>query len=159
VGKYRRRCILAHHTLYTNIRHIHNHSHPKRDSSNTNPTNLGTITQYETESRGVDLTVFLNKPEAIITAQHTLKNSTRSTNTNRCLGFKPSSWAGTSPIHGTKKPFHSEFEQVRTCCRQNREFKSEQIRGKLRLFLQRLALIDFLSQRFPDGVRETSVKN
>jgi hypothetical protein len=123
------------------------------------PTNLGTITQYETESRGVDLTVFLNKPEAIIIGTTYSKELYKiDQHITDVIGFKTFN-PGTdfTKFTALRNPFSTEFEAGKDMLPVKiGEFKSEQIRGNALDFLQTDWRYDFYLSDFPDGVRETS---
>ncbi len=75
------------------------------------PTNLGTVSQKENESRGVDLSVFLSTPEAIIPgtsfSQQLFKIDDRITDVIGFKTFQPKDYTKFSAL---KKPFSQGFD-------------------------------------------------
>jgi ABC-type antimicrobial peptide transport system permease subunit len=122
------------------------------------PTNLGTVTQYEVESRGVDLTVFLNKPEAIINgtsfSNELYKIDSRITDVIGFKTFKPN--RDYTKFTAFNDPFSSKFQATTDMLPVGiGEFKSEQIRGNASDYSDADWRYDFYLSGFPDGVRQS----
>jgi len=120
------------------------------------PTNLGTVTQSEEESRGIDLTVFLNKPEAIINGTtfsgELYKIDQRITDVIGFKTFKPN--MDYTKFTALENPFSSEFDASSDILPVAiGEFKSEQIRGNASVSDGEWRY-DFYLSNFPDGVRQ-----
>ena len=121
------------------------------------PTNLGTVTQSEEESRGIDLTVFLNKPEAIINGTtfsgELYKIDQRITDVIGFKTFKPN--MDYTKFTALENPFSSEFDASSDILPVAiGEFKSEQIRGNASVSDSEWRY-DFYLSNFPDGVRQS----
>jgi len=121
------------------------------------PTNLGTVTQSEEESRGIDLTVFLNKPEAIINGTtfsgELYKIDQRITDVIGFKTFKPK--MDYTKFTALENPFSSEFDASNDMLPVAiGEFKSEQIRGNASVSDGEWRY-DFYLSNFPDGVRQS----
>ena len=121
------------------------------------PTNLGTVTQSEEESRGIDLTVFLNKPEAIINGTtfsgELYKIDQRITDVIGFKTFKPN--MDYTKFTALENPFSSEFDASSDILPVAiGEFKSEQIRGNASVSDGEWRY-DFYLSNFPDGVRQS----
>jgi ABC-type antimicrobial peptide transport system permease subunit len=122
------------------------------------PTNLGAATQIEEDSRGIDLTVFLSKPEATIpdlSFSNELYNiDDRITDVIGFKTFQPT--LDFAKFIALEDPLSSEFDSstdllpIRTG-----EFKSEQIRGNASDYLDPDWRYAFYLDGFPDGVRES----
>jgi ABC-type antimicrobial peptide transport system permease subunit len=126
------------------------------------PTNLGTVTQSEEESRGVDLTVFLNKPEAIINgtsfSSELYRIDQRITDVIGFKTFKPN--MDYTKFTALEDPFSSEFDASSDMLPVAiGEFKSEQIRGNASDFSDADWRYDFYFSNFPDGVRQSATSD
>jgi ABC-type antimicrobial peptide transport system permease subunit len=126
------------------------------------PTNLGTVTQSEEESRGVDLTVFLNKPEAIINgtsfSSELYRIDQRITDVIGFKTFKPN--MDYTKFTALEDPFSSEFDPSSDMLPVAiGEFKSEQIRGNASDFSDADWRYDFYFSNFPDGVRQSATSD
>jgi ABC-type antimicrobial peptide transport system permease subunit len=121
------------------------------------PTSLGTIQQTESESRGIDLSVFLNKPEAIINgtsfSQQLYTIDNRITDV---IGFKTFHPKDYTKFSALTEPFSTEFDASKDFLPMNLgEFKAEQIRGNATDASDPNWRYDFYLSGFPDGVRES----
>ena len=121
------------------------------------PTNLGTLTQKEQESRGIDLSVFLSKPEAIIPgtsfSQQLYNIDGRITDVIGFKTFKPKDYTKFSAL---KEPLSPEFNARTDILPIGLgEFKSEQIRGNASDASVSNWRYDFYLGAFPDGVRQS----
>ncbi len=121
------------------------------------PTNLGTLSQKEAESRGVDLSVFLNKPEAIIPgtsfSQQLYSVDKRITDVIGFKTFKPKDYTKFSALN---EPFSPGFDASTDILPISLgEFKSEQIRGNASDASVSGWRYDFYLSGFPDGVRQS----
>jgi ABC-type antimicrobial peptide transport system permease subunit len=121
------------------------------------PTSLGTLTQTEDESRGIDLSVFLNKPEAIINgtsfSQQLYKIDNRITDV---IGFKTFQPKDFTKFSALKEPFTPDFDASTDILPiKLAEFKSEQIRGNASDSSAQNWRYDFYLNAFPDGVRQS----
>ncbi len=121
------------------------------------PTSLGTIAQTEKESRGIDLSVLLNKPEAIINGtsftQQLQKIDTRITDV---IGFKTFQPKDFTKFSALSKPFSEDFDaSIDILPISLAEIKSEQIRGKATDSSDQNWRYDFYLSAFPDGVRQS----
>jgi ABC-type antimicrobial peptide transport system permease subunit len=126
------------------------------------PTNLGTVTQKESESRGIDLTVFLNKPEAIVNStsysSELRKIDQRITDVIGFKTFKPNT--DYAKFTALQNPFSSEFDTSNDILPVAiGEFKSEQIRGNASNFSDANWRYDFYLSSFPDGVRQSATSD
>ncbi|HLN44320.1 MAG TPA: FtsX-like permease family protein [Candidatus Sulfotelmatobacter sp.] len=122
------------------------------------PTNLGTVNQYDQESRGVDLTVFLNKPEVMVNdtsfSNEIYKIDNRITDVIGFKTFNPN--MDFTKFTALKDPFSSEFEAGTDMLPVSiGEFRPEQIRGNASNYLDSNWRYDFYLGDFPDGVRES----
>jgi len=121
------------------------------------PTSLGTIAQTEQESRGIDLAVFLNKPETLINGtsftQQLQKIDTRITDV---IGFKTFQPKDFTKFSALSKPFSGDFDASTDILPVNlAEIKSEQIRGNATDSSDQNWRYDFYLNAFPDGVRQS----
>lgn len=121
------------------------------------PTNLGTLSQKEQESRGVDLSVFLSKPETIIPgtsfSQQLYKIDERITDVIGFKTFKPKDYTKFSAL---KEPFSPGFDASTALLPISLgEFRSEQIRGNASDASFSGWRYDFYLDGFPDGVRQS----
>jgi hypothetical protein len=122
------------------------------------PTNLGTVNQYDQESRGVDLTVFLNKPEAIINgttfSKELYKIDSRIADVIGFKTFNPN--MDFTKFTALKDPFSDEFEAGTDMLPVViGEFTSDQIRGNASDYSDTNWRYDFYLSSFPDGVRRS----
>jgi ABC-type antimicrobial peptide transport system permease subunit len=125
------------------------------------PTNLGTLTQKEQESRGIDLSVFLSKPEVIIPgtsfSQQLYTVDERIVDVIGFKTFKPKDYTKFSAL---KEPFSLGFEASTDILPIGLgEFKSEQIRGSASDASVSGWRYDFYLDGFPDGVRQSLTKD
>ena len=121
------------------------------------PTNLGTLAQKEEESRGVDLSVFLSKPEAIIPgtsfSQQLYKIDERITDVIGFKTFRPKDYTKFSAL---KEPLSPGFDPSTDILPISLgEFKSEQIRGNASDASVSGWRYDFYLDGFPDGIRQS----
>jgi ABC-type antimicrobial peptide transport system permease subunit len=121
------------------------------------PTSLGTATQIEKDSNGVDFTVFLSKPEAIIPGtnytQEIYNLDERITDVIGFKTFKP----GTdfTKFVALADPTSDEFDYKTDLLPIGLgEFKAEQIRGNASSYLDSNWRYPVFISTFPDGVRE-----
>ncbi len=121
------------------------------------PTSLGTLSQTEDETRGVDLTVFLNKPEAIINgtsySQQLYTVDGRITDVIGIKTFQPTDYTKYSSLNN---PFSSDFDASTSFLPVNLgELTSGQIRGNASDYSDPNWRYDFYLSSFPDGVRQS----
>ena len=121
------------------------------------PTSLGTLSQTEDESRGIDLSVFLNKPEAIIPGtsySHQLYNiDERITDVIGFKTYKPKDYTKFSAL---EDPFSPDFDATTDMLPISLgEFKTDQIRGNASGSSDSNWRYDFYLNGFPDGVRQS----
>jgi ABC-type antimicrobial peptide transport system permease subunit len=121
------------------------------------PTSLGTLSQTENESRGIDLSVFLNKPEAIINgtsfSQQLYKIDSRITDVIGFKTFHPKDYTKFSALN---EPFSPNFDASKDILPINlAEFKPEQIKGNASDSSDPNWRYDFYLNGFPDGVRQS----
>jgi len=121
------------------------------------PTSLGTLTQTQDESRGIDLSIFLNKPEAIVNgtsfSQQIQKLDTRITDV---IGFKTFQPKDFTKFSALSKPFSQGFDASKDILPISlAEFKPEQIRGNATGSSDQNWRYDFYLNAFPDGVRQS----
>ena len=121
------------------------------------PTTLGTLAQQEQESRGVDLTVFLSRPEVIIPgtsfSQQLYNIDGQITDVIGFKTFKPKDYTKFSAL---KEPFSPGFDTGNDILPIGfGEFESEQIRGNASNFSDLNWRYDFYLDGFPDGVRQS----
>jgi len=121
------------------------------------PTNLGTLAQREEESRGVDLSVFLNKPEAITPgtsySQELYKIDKRITDVIGFKTFRPKDYTKFTAL---KEPFTPGFDASTDILPISlSEFKPDQIRGNASDSSALNWRFDFYLNSFPDGVRQS----
>jgi len=124
------------------------------------PTSLGTATQIEQDSNGVDFTVFLSKPEAIIPGtnytQQLYKIDDRITDVIGFKTFKP----GTdfTKFVALTDPTSEEFDFKTDLLPIGLgEFTPDQIRGNASSYLDSNWRYPAYISTFPDGVRESVV--
>ena len=126
------------------------------------PTSLGTATQIEQDSNGVDFTVFLSKPESIIPGtnytQELYKIDDRITDVIGFKTFKP----GTdfTKFVALTDPKSDDFDYKTDLLPIGLgEFKPEQIRGNASSYLDINWRYPAYISTFPDGVREFVVSD
>ena len=126
------------------------------------PTSLGTATQIEEDSRGVDFAVFLSKPEANIPGTSYSDELYKIDNCiTDVIGFKTF-----QPNHDFTKfialenPLSSGFDSRTDLLPIGTgEFKPEQIRGNASDYSDPNWRYDFYLDGFPDGLRESLVSD
>ena len=126
------------------------------------PTSLGTATQIEEDSNGVDFTVFLSKPEAIIQGtnyiQELYKIDDRITDVIGFKTFKPGTdftkFVALEDPQSNKFDYKTDFLPIGIG-----EFKPEQIRGNASTYLDSNWRYPAYISTFPDGVRESVVSD
>jgi ABC-type antimicrobial peptide transport system permease subunit len=126
------------------------------------PTSLGTATQLEKDSKGVDLAIFLNKPEAIIPGNsftnEVYQLDDRITDIIGFKTFKPGQDFTKYPA--LENPLSPDFDAttgflpIRTG-----EFKAEQIRGNASDYSDPNWRYPFYLNDLPDGIRESSISD
>ena len=121
------------------------------------PTSLGTLSQTENETRGIDLSVFLNKPEAIINgtsfSEQLYKIDNRITD---IIGFKTFHPKDFTKFSALNEPFSTDFDASTDILPIDlAEFKSTQIRGNASDSSDQNWRYDFYLNAFPDGVRQS----
>jgi ABC-type antimicrobial peptide transport system permease subunit len=126
------------------------------------PTNLGTITQIEEDSKGIDLAIFLSKPEAIIPgssfSDELYKIDNRITDVIGFKTFKPKQ--DFSKFIALENPFSPVFDPSTDLLPIGTgEFKTEQIRGNASDYSNPNWRYAFFLDGFPDGVRESLVSD
>jgi hypothetical protein len=124
------------------------------------PTSLGTAIQLEEDSQGVDLVIFLNKPEAIIPdtsySAEIYKLDNRITDVIGIKTFEPNQ--DFTKFIALEDPLSPDFDAttdflpIRTG-----ELKPEQIRGNASDFSEPNWRYPYYLDAFPDSVRELSV--
>jgi ABC-type antimicrobial peptide transport system permease subunit len=126
------------------------------------PTSLGTATQIEEDSMGVDFAVFLSKPEAIIPgtsySDELYKIDDRITDV---IGFKTFQPNGDfSKFIAFEDPLSSEFDHRTDLLPIGiGEFKPEQIRGNASHYSDINWRYSFYLSAFPDGIRDSLVSD
>jgi ABC-type antimicrobial peptide transport system permease subunit len=126
------------------------------------PTSLGTATQIEEDSRGVDFAVFLNKPEAIIPgtsySAELYKIDNRITDVIGFKTFQPNQ--DFTKFIALENPLSSEFDSRTDLLPIGTgEFKPEQIRGNASDYSDPNWRYAVYLDGFPDGVRESLVSD
>ncbi len=126
------------------------------------PTSLGTVTQIEEDSRGVDFAVFLSKPEAIIPgtsySYELYKIDDRITDVIGFKTFKPNQ--DFAKFIALENPLSSEFDYRTDLLPIGiGEFKPEQIRGNASDYSDPDWRYAFYIDDFPDGIRESFVSD
>ena len=121
------------------------------------PTSLGTIAQTQEESRGIDLSVFLNKPEARINgttfSQQVQKIDSRIIDV---IGFKTFQPKDFTKFSALSEPFSENFDASTDILPINlAEIRSEQIKGNASDSSDQGWRYDFYLSAFPDGVRQS----
>ena len=126
------------------------------------PTSLGTATQIEQDSHGIDFTIFLNKPEAIIIGtnytQQLFQIDDRITDVIGFKTFKPGQ--DFTKLISLTDPHSSEFDYKTDLLPIGiGEFKPDQIRGNASSYLDGDWRYPAYLTAFPDGVRESVVSD
>ncbi len=126
------------------------------------PTSLGTATQIEEDSQGVDFAVFLSKPEANISgtsySDELYKIDDRITDVIGFKTFQPNQ--DFTKFIALKDPSSSEFDYTTDLLPIGMgEFKSEQIRGNASDYSDPDWRYAFYLEGFPDGTRESFVSD
>ena len=126
------------------------------------PTSLGTATQIEKDSNGVDFFVFLSKPEAIIQGtnytQELFKIDDRITDVIGFKTFKPGTdftkFVALEDPQSDKFDYKTDLLPIGIS-----EFKPEQFRGNASTYLDSNWRYPAYISTFPDGVRESVVSD
>ena len=126
------------------------------------PTSLGTATQIEKDSNGIDFTVFLSKPEAIIPGtnytQQLYNIDNRITDVIGFKTFKPGTdftkFVALEDPQSDKFDYKTDLLPIGIG-----EFKSDQIRGNATTYLDGDWRYPAYISTFPDGVRESVVSD
>jgi ABC-type antimicrobial peptide transport system permease subunit len=126
------------------------------------PTSLGTATQIEKDSNGVDFTIFLSKPEANIPGsnytQELYKIDDRITDVIGFKTFKPGTdftkFVALEDPQSDKFDYKTDLIPIGIS-----EFKPEQIRGNASTYLDSDWRYPAYISNFPDGVREFFVSD
>ena len=126
------------------------------------PTSLGTATQIEEDSMGVDFAVFLSKPEAIISgtsySDELYKIDGRITDVIGFKTFQPNQ--DFTKFVALESPLSSDFDYATDLLPIGiGEFKPEQIRGNASDYLNTDWRYAFYLSAFPDGVRDSLVSD
>ena len=126
------------------------------------PTSLGTATQLEEDSKGVDIVIFLNKPEAIINgtsyADELYKLDDRITD---IIGFKTfAPGQDYTKFVALVDPYSPDFDATTNFLPITLgEFKAEQIRGDATDYTDSNWRYPFFLSGLPDDVRVSSVSD
>jgi ABC-type antimicrobial peptide transport system permease subunit len=126
------------------------------------PTSLGTATQIEEDSKGVDFAVFLSKPEAIIPgasySDELYRIDDRITDVIGFKTFQPNQ--DFTKFIALENPLSPEFDSSTDLLPIGTgEFKIEQIRGNASDYSDPNWRYAFYLSGFPDGVRESVVSD
>ena len=126
------------------------------------PTTLGTAIQLEADSKGVDIAIFLNKPEAIIPGTSFTKEiyqlDDRITDVIGLKTFKPNQ--DFTKFIALENPLSSEFDATTDLLPIGTgEFKAEQIRGNASDYSDPNWRYPFYLAGMPDGIRESFVSD
>ena len=122
------------------------------------PTSLGTVTKIEEDSQGIDLTIKLSKPEAIIpNTSYSNELATIDSRITDVIGFKTfQPQQDYTKFIALKDPTSPEFDSRTDLLPINTgEFKSEQIRGNASNSSDPDWRYAFYLDGLPDGVRES----
>ncbi|MCW3998441.1 MAG: ABC transporter permease, partial [Candidatus Bathyarchaeota archaeon] len=122
------------------------------------PTSLGTVTELEADSKGVDFVVFLNKPEVILNgtsfSDELFKIDSRITDVIGLKTFNPNQ--DYTKFVSLEDPTSSEFDAKTALLPIGTgEFKSIQIRGNASDYSDDNWRYAFYLAGFPDGIRES----
>ncbi len=126
------------------------------------PTTLGTAIQLEEDSKGIDIAIFLNKPEAIIVgtsfSNELYRIDNRITDVIGFKTFKPNQ--DFTKFIALKNPLSQEFDPNTDLLPIGiGEFKTEQIRGNASDYSNPNWRYAFYLDGFPDGIRESLVSD
>jgi len=122
------------------------------------PTSLGTATQLEEDSKGVDIAIFLNKPEAIIPGtsftNELYKLDNRITDVIGFKTFQPNQ--DFTKFIALENPLSPDFDATKDFLPIGTgEFKPEQIRGNASDYTDPNWRYPFYLNDLPDGIRES----
>jgi ABC-type antimicrobial peptide transport system permease subunit len=122
------------------------------------PTTLGNVSQLESDSKGVDLVVFLNKPETILNgtsfSEELYKIDSRITDVIGLKTFKPNQ--DYTKFTALEDPSSSDFDAAADLLPLGMgEFKSSQIRGNASDYTDDNWRYAYYLSGFPDGIRES----
>jgi len=122
------------------------------------PTSLGTVTELEADSQGVDFVVFLNKPETILNGttftDELYKIDTRITDAIGLKTFNPNQ--DYTKFIALADPSSSEFDITSDLLPIGTgEFKPTQIRGNATDYIDDNWRYAYYLSSFPDGIRES----
>ena len=126
------------------------------------PTSLGTATQLEADSKGVDLVIFLNKPEAIISGtSYTTEIYKLADRITDIIGFKTfSPDQDYTKFVSLANPLSPDFEASTDFLPLTLgEFKAEQIRGDASNYTDSNWRYPFFLSGLPDDVRVSSLSD
>ena len=126
------------------------------------PTTLGTTIQLEEDSKGIDIAIFLNKPDAIIVgtsfSNELYRIDNRITDVIGFKTFKPNQ--DFTKFIALKNPLSPEFDPNTDLLPIGiGEFKTEQIRGNASDYSNPNWRYAFYLDGFPDGIRESLVSD
>jgi len=126
------------------------------------PTSLGTATQLEEDSKGVDMLIFLNKPEAIIPGtsftNEIYKLDNQITDVIGFKTFQPNQ--DFTKFIALENPLSPDFDATTGFLPIGTgEFKAEQIRGNASDYSDPNWRYPFFLDDLPDGVRESSLSD
>ena len=126
------------------------------------PTTLGTAIQLEEDSKGIDIAIFLNKPEAIIVgtsfSNELYRIDNRITDVIGFKTFQPNQ--DFTKFIALKNPLSQEFDPSTDLLPIGiGEFKTEQIRGNASDYSNPNWRYAFYLDGFPDGIRESLVSD
>ncbi len=126
------------------------------------PTSLGTATQLEQDSKGVDMAIFLNKPEAIVPGTSYIneiyKLDNRITDVIGFKTFEPDQ--DFTKFVAIKNPLSPDFDASTGFLPIGiGEFKAEQIRGNASDYSDPNWRYPFYLDDLPDGIRESSLSD
>jgi len=126
------------------------------------PTSLGTAIQLEEDSKGVDMVIFLNKPEAIIPStsftDEVYKLDDRITDIIGFKTFRPGQ--DFTKFVALEDPLSPDFDAATSFLPIGiGEFKAAQIRGNASDYSDPTWRYPFFLNDLPDGVRESSLSD
>jgi len=126
------------------------------------PTTLGTAIQLEEDSKGIDIAIFLNKPEAIIGgtsfSNELYRIDNRITDVIGFKTFQPNQ--DFTKFIALENPLSPEFDSSTDLLPIGiGEFKTEQIRGNASDYSNPNWRYAFYLDGFPDGIRESLVSD
>jgi len=126
------------------------------------PTTLGTTIQLEEDSKGIDIALFLNKPEAIIVgtsfSNELYRIDNRITDVIGFKTFQPNQ--DFTKFIALENPLSPEFDPSTDLLPIGiGEFKTEQIRGNASDYSNPNWRYAFYLDGFPDGIRESLVSD